>query len=537
VGTAWTAEDMVFANMNLKLEGTTLPGAHVVTAGREVVADAQGKFVFTGLPAARTTIYAAKDGQFGNVVVMGNGLVELALRKVKTQDTDPDLVALIQAEALQNLKGVDKSYVESWSRPVAPKFEDKLAGAREINDEYRDYRVAEAIDQWKKGDSFDALLEALESVKTSYPRATGYLSAAVLSGDEGLTRKALELAEAEIKTVSHEIGSRERLLYMVAPVAERANGEKEGLLALNRAIAFTLQSHGEKTVVKEGTQTATGRDQVVRRLIEAIEPGGGSDIWALAEAIPVLARAHGVEAVRPLLDELEKKQAPTQVAGPRYVLFDPDYAFGVAARALIPILGQQSPSAALTLAQRVSNKDHRPRALASAARRLSGEQAAKVWRQAVDEARAEEACRFAAFVWQTNPKLGAELFDAAYRKVESQMASPDNYGNAWVSFAFYSARADAARARLILEREWEQVLPKKIEAYNLASFAEAMAPIDARRAWEMAQQLPDDDGNAWASSARRKIVLYLVSTPQQRADFVLQSLGSETSWESEGNEF
>jgi hypothetical protein len=396
------------------------------------------------------------------------------------------------------------------------------------------------------------LLEALESVKTSYPRATGYLSAAVLSGDEGLARKALELAEAEIKTVSHEIGSRERLLYMVAPVAEWANGEKEGLLALNRAIAFTLQSHGEKTVVKEGTQTATGRDQVmaehakyvapgsvalVRRLVEAIEPDGGSDIWALAEAIPVQARAHGVEAVGPLLDELEKKQAPAQVAGPRYVLFDPDYAFGVAARALIPILGQQSPSVALTLAQRVTNDAQRPRALASAARRLSGEQAAKVWRQAVDEARAEEACRFAAFVWQTKPKLGAELFDVAYRKVESQMASPDNYGNAWVYFAFYSARADAARARLILEREWEQALPKKIEAYNLASYAEAMAPINARRAWEMAQQLPDDDGNAWASSARRKIVLYLVSTPQQRADFALQSLGSETSWESDGFEF
>jgi hypothetical protein len=548
-GTALTAEDMVFANMNLRLEGKTVPGARVVTAGREVVADAQGKFVFDGLPAGRSTVFAAKDGQFGSVLITGDGPVDLALKPVIPQDADPELVALIQAEALQNVKGLDKGQVQGWSQPVAARFEDRLAKAGAGNGEYRDYYVAEVINTWKKGDSFEALIEALESLKDSSSRVTSYLRAAIWTGDEGLMRKALEIAEAAIKTPSQDIDSREGILYLMAPVAERVDGEKAGLLALNRAVAYTIQSHGEKTVVKDGTLTESGRDQVmaeqaktiasgsislVRHLVEAIEPGSGNDIRALAEAIPVLAKTHDVDAVLPLLDELEKKEAPKQISGPRYSILDPGYAFGAAARALVPLLGQQSPSGGLALAQRITDEMHRPRALASAARRLDGEEAEKIWRQAVDEARPEEACRFAAFVWQTNPKLGAELFDVAYLKVEAAMASTNYFGNAWIYFAFYSARADAARARLILEREWPKALAAKMEAYNLASVAEAMAPIDARRAWEMAQQVPQD---AWANSSREKIVRYLVSTPQQRANFVLQTVGSETDWEAEGINF
>ncbi len=546
-GANWTASDLVFAALDRTIEGTTAPGARVVAAGREVVADGGGKFRFEGLPSGDVMVFAAKDGQFGAQL---NAAERIELRKQELQGVDEALAREIWREVVGDAQGKD-FYALDWVRmrlaAGGDGFEARLQNARTANN--RDMAFLAALEKWDGKTGVPALIGAAEEIKAPDIRLYAFLSAAQKSEDKVLGARALEEAETVLDTAAKEAWWREMNLYRAAVVAEKFEGEKAGSLALNRAIAYTLKNHGEKSV-STGRQNQIGRDEMfriqapvvaqgspalLRQLFEAIEPGSGYDIWARAEAIPVVAKTHGAEAALPFLDELEKMPEPAQGGERQISAMKPESAFGTAVRPVIEIMGRTSPDAALALARRVKSDYHRAQALANAARFQTGETAAKLWREAVEGARAEQAPRFASQAWEIDPKLGAELFEIARLRIEGESKNEWMDDRLWPTFAFYYARVDAAGARLILEREWGQAIERKTQGQTLQAFARAMTPIDGRRAWEMARQIPVEDKNFWSLEARRKIGQYLAASEEQRRDFPFDRWGATDTW-SPGDE-
>ena len=129
--------------------------------------------------------------------------------------------------------------------------------------------------------------------------------------------------------------------------------------------------------------------------------------------------------------------------------------------------------------------------------------------------------------FELDPKLGRELFALARARGENS----DTYarGGFWAPYGFYLARADAASARLELEREWSARLASN-EGQNLAPIARAMSAANGARALEMARQLPAGKDNFWSLEARRKIGQYLVATPDQRRDWPFDRWGATDTW-------
>jgi hypothetical protein len=329
---------------------------------------------------------------------------------------------------------------------------------------------------------------------------------------------------------------RESNLYRAAAVAAKTD-EKAGFAALDRAVAFSLKNHGAKSTRSGNGQHQAGRDEamatsaelvaraglpMVRRLLQNIEPGLGYDVLALANALPTLAKQGDVEAVLPLLDELEKMPEPPKTEESRRADMSPEYAFASAATKIMPLLGAKSPQKALELARRVNDSNYGGRnkwqALAGAAKFQTGDIAAKLWREIVLGADAQNAPRYAARAWQIDPKLGRELFEIAREKVAAASSQEWQEREIWGGFGFYFARADAAQARFLLEREWGAARQKKTEGSQLGALALAMAAIDGPRAWQMAREIPNEDDSA-SLEARRRIGLFLAASEEKRRDF------------------
>ena len=217
----------------------------------------------------------------------------------------------------------------------------------------------------------------------------------------------------------------------------------------------------------------------------------------------------------------------------RYQDFTPSWAYGQAVSEVISIIGPTDAATSLALARQVEGDDEqRGRALAKAARYQSLDVAAPLLREATEKISSEDAPRVAAAAYARDEKLGLELFEIARRKADDDMKNTQyNWRNAWISFAFYYAQANPAGARLILEREWAKSREAKADDDVLSSIAIAMAPVDGRRAAEMARELAAA-GNGWGVDAQVKIARYLVADDETRRGFVLNRIGSREGWDA-----
>ena len=532
--------DFVFAALAGKVEGTTQPNALVVVAGRETRADAKGHFAFDALPAGKNTVFVALDGLGGSAQTTGAPL-EIKLQKPQLQGQDEALAKQIWAELQAEPNAREAG--ELGDKLAPPTFENAMKAAQATGNEDK---IAEAAQSWKSGDSTEILLAGLEAIKSPDRRAEGFLVAALAANDAQLSKRALEVAETIFKGPTTNILWREPQLYRAAVLRERLNGEEDGRLALGRALAYTLQNHPEKSRTEDAMQTQVGRneafchaasivahgsDSMLREVLDSMDEGSGLAVRALGEVVPVVARAHGIAAALPLLDELKAMPAPTSDLEPHYLMIDPDYAFGQAVQGLLPTLGAQNPAKALELAKQVEGDEQRARALASAAKFQTPEIAAPLWKEAVAKIGTEDAPRIAALVWQTDPKLAMELFQIAQSKAEEEMKSEFRGRNSWIPFAFYFARADPAMSRLILEREWAKGVEAKIDGDELAAIAISMSPVDGARADEMARSI-GAEGFGWNTAARRKIARFLVADDATRSGFTLNRIGSREAWDA-----
>lgn len=551
-GLGWQISDFVFASLNHEIEGTTMAGAHVVAAGRETVADPQGHFSFKELSTGEATVFAAKEGQFGQAAANEGQPLHLDLKPLKAQGVDLELGRQIWRDTVRDVEGKDY-YAASWlksklSALEAGDIEALRQAAKEPPTPDHDWQLAERIEkmapQLQKSNQLSVLDEILPGIATREIRLQALLDAVIATGDETLGRRALAEAPQVFQTKSPDLNWREWNLYRVAVVTEKLNGGAAGLKALDAAINWTIAHRPEKSYQQGGQVTEPGRDlyleweaktvalgspALLKHLIEAIDPTLGINVQALSDAIPVVAQTHGVEAALPLLDDLLQMPKPDFTGQTSHTLnSEPEWAFGQTARRLIPYLGEKSPQRALELAKRVTTKEHRVRALASAAQFQTGTAAVEIWREVVQNATTSDSPRFAAQAWEKDHRLGEELFQVAFEKSASAMNRSWNRGNAWPFYAFYYVRVDAATARLILEREWEKSRQNKYEGAQ--GIAMAMSAIDANRAVEMANQIPDK--NFASPEARRKIGQYLQTSEELRRDFPFDRWGASDTWEA-----
>ena len=541
--------NLIFVPLSSRISGTTQAGADVVAAGRQTRADDAGRFAFEALPSSENMIYAAKDDLFGSAPSSRNPL-EIPLSKLEPQGRDENLAREVWA---QNVAGkVDESVLDldDWRNQ-----DDFLRGLRRAQRSGNEWQIANALGQLKPTDSPESseiAREILSEMAPSEARTGAYLSVALGADDAALTQSALDLARAQFEMATTDIYSRERQLYQAAVLTERQDGTQAGALALRAALAFTLKNRPAKSRIEGAHEVATGRNEALSRVVDIvalgspallrellgnIESGSGAEVRARAEAIPIVARAHGFDAAKPLLEELRNLSVAAPDAKERPMIYDVDYALGYAVQNLIPIIGPTDAATSLELARQVKGDEQSARALASAARYQSLDVAASLLREAVSKISSEDAPRVAAYAYERDQKLGLELFEIARQKAETAAKSPLNPRNMWIPYAFYLARANPAQARLILEREWAKSREAKADDDDddddddLAVIAIAMAPIDGQRAAEMARELAAA-GNGWGVDAQVKIARYLVADEPTRRGFVLNRIGSREGWDA-----
>ena len=550
-GKNWRASDIVLAQRDRQIEGTTSPGARVVAGAQETKADANGKFKFVDLPRGEIAVYAALNGNFGSAVTADNEPIQIELSPVKAQGTDVELGRDAWREVYRESEGKD-FYARDWTLARlnavdGETFEALQQSAKEPPTPDHDWSLATQLAKWAPKLEAENRVAQVESVakgiKDPEIRAMAWLDAALaVAADAELNQRALREAETAFERTPVEPDWREGNLYRLAVVTERAEGAKAGAAALDKAIALTLKSHGAKTVQTAGyvqsgrdgylamyaETVAQGSAELLRRLINNIQPEAGDRVAALGKAVPVVARARGVEAALPLLEELRAMPKPEWAPGEFHLSQnEPQYAFDVAARRIAPLLAATSPARGLELARRISDNGGRARALASVAPFQAPDVAAGLWREAVTLGDIGDAPRFAARAFDGDAKLGRELFELARaRGANSQSYSRSGF---WAPYAFYLARADAAAARLELEREWSARLAGN-EGQSLSPVAMAMSAAAGARALEMARAIPAGKDNFWSLEARRKIGQYLVASAQQRRDWPFDRWGATDTW-------
>jgi protocatechuate 3,4-dioxygenase beta subunit len=526
-GPVWQLSDLVFVPLNRKIEGITTAGAKVVAAGQEVIAGADGKFVFEGLPADESLVFAAKDESLGSASAAPYAI---ELKKAELQGVDKVLARQIWQEVLRDAgRGFE---MRSWVESHLENGEDQGVQLENVKAQGDD-SILTLLRSWNWKGDVSVLAKACGLLKNPDQRSWAFLQCASYTGDAALGKMALDNVKSSLGNTQTQESSRETMLYIEAALSARFESEPAGFAALDRAIAYTIKNHrpGSRVVnrgldgyarddiyARQTRTLAHGSPNLVQRLMENIEsePPVGYQAKALSNAIPTLARNFGYETVLPLFDELDKLPE-TDPKGHEERAINPTKtrAFATAAIPVVKLMGK-SPAQALQLARRVTDSYSRTEALAAAARFQSGGEAAKLWTELVQGARSEEAPMLAAWAWKFDPALGEKLFAQVRRNRESadRLPYPDTLGN----YAFYYARLNPAQARLLLEKAWGLAAQKKADASTMSSTALAMSAIDGQRALEMARSIPtDQEGNALET--RRKIGQYLAMTPEQRSNW------------------
>jgi hypothetical protein len=550
-GDTWTLSDLIFTPMNKALEGQTTPGARVVAAALETSADATGHFRFEGLPAGVTNVYAAKDGQFGQATLSPNTPLQIDLKPLGTQKVDAEMGRQIWRETLQATAGKDY-FAADWIRwKLKDEKPDDLENLRREalvpptpdHDDSLSYLIVQSAPFLQKTNQLSALDEVLPGISIREIRLKALLGAALATDDKPLMQRAMNEAQQVLVTRPPDTAWREDNLYDIAVLTEKLNGTQEGIKTLDVAINWTLGHHPEKAYRKDGRAMEEIRDEVLvnqaanvargsvemlRHLLTFISPEESRNLEALSRAIPVVAKTHGLQIARPLLEEISKMPRPTTEENVTRYRDSPQWYFNAAARELVPLLGKESPQRALELAHRITDGPFKDRALLSAAKFQSEAVANQLYSELVQKGDLSNAPRYAALAWATDKKLGVELFEIARQRIAVTMNDRWVRGNAWPFFTFYYARVDAAASRLILEREWAK--SQQTNSGSMEGIAMAMTAIAGKRADEMARQIPEGDPDMFQDT-RRKIGVYLIANEEARRDFPFDRWGASDTWE------
>jgi hypothetical protein len=311
----------------------------------------------------------------------------------------------------------------------------------------------------------------------------------------------------------------------VAEALRAGDGAKSVDFAAQIAAQLTDKVRAERAL-EWGAIAALIGPQVFDNLLQ--DWAGNAKLNAFAGAVRTLSGAGNVTGARDMLSRMEATlpaaQAATDEVRVEGFVQKPKEIVAQARGEVAELVAKTDPNAAFEMAKETD--DYRQTELLlgigkHAARLGQTELAARALRQ-VFEAKfgnVEPGVSAAQIALGFDVKLADELFRMAWEKSNPRSENDDfSYRPSVAAYAGARAKGWAGESRILIEREWAE----RIRAYkppedndydgaseSLKSLVGAMAKIDARRALEMAAQLPEK-GNLKAQ-ARGQIALALLA--------------------------
>lgn len=513
--------------------------------GKIVRADAQGRFVLENLPAGPLTLIAAQERRVARLNWMPGGEANLKLAAMPAPTQDIERAALILEGIARDPRS--KNYYARQALPgeLAPFDANRaLQLARllesKLNDETVAAVYASALEtQPARAGEYAPLLLA---VKPSYVKYYALFSAlpALEAAQPGAARRLFEEAKTWLAAKGKEKlegDTRVEWIFghaLVAALAQRSGSNETPLwVEKSLTLAKALESSPDDERAHQGMVGAIAEGWAVwaPALVEK-----SLDKLSVAAQAESLGRAIVEIAPRdlPLAQHLLERLGALPAVGVEQrgnsLNRDPEWAFGLAAKSVIGAMGRADAGGALKLARAVKSRYHRGEALATAAQFQPKAQAIPLLREAADLAGNEgEAVGFLARLGAMAYDFDAPLAREFWERALTILRQPERDLRGGLSdVAFYMARDDAARSRLLLESAFARGRASGSPSMRLVM---AMCAVDVDRAVEMAEQIPftKDDGGAHFE-AQRKIAQYLLTTNDVRHTFRFDRWGATDTW-------
>lgn len=523
---------------------------HDALPGNITRTDAEGRFHLEDLPEGELGFVAGKGDGFAQVRSKLTLLPDLILQPQTKAQPDLAKARELVFELIETTRGDDFWLRNSQPYTLAPyDFEGAIAaykalqGAKPLPPEILRAMFSKLIEADEKAahERLAALLPELErdtndtffvSFLLDIAKFVSQPEQALVAGEDetaarvrallrsGFKGESEKLARIDVqKSTDYEISYRFAALAMLA--ARLGDKEAFARLAKNAmeiATRFDAVQTNEFSILGGIVESlAEASPTSVENTLLTVPPQSRAGV--LSRAVPAVAKTDILQARRLLeLIPLQMKLRPQDKL--RVGNTEPDWAFGVAATAVLARMTQADAADALALARRVTEDYHRSEALAFAARLQPTEEAAKLFHEAFEITTKapgnRRATKIAAIALQFSPTLGAELLG----KIEDAFFTTSRrlQGDTPAIPAFYLARIEPGRARVWLEWQWAHG-QNTANGYNgladLEKVVASMNVVDTARAIEMAASIPphrNADGSEDYSSrwqAQGKIAQFL----------------------------
>ena len=528
----------VFAGRVVGANGQGAAGAWVgVLEARDyplVQTGADGQFEMADLPAEKFTVIGAGADSFGRALADAdaqNFVLTLAPNPASDREQLADR-ALEGTVDLGNAQQYGKYLDAARNLDVIGRIEK---GQRPYNAQNFAQKLERSNPQEFLRFAPDLMKMLAESQQQSLQARVFALRAASDEADDRIAANAwLDEQKAEKREIN--AASVTRLLEMAIVADKLKREDAASWLDYAAAIAAQLKGGAGGNSRVWGASLAQIGARAMPPFVEEMKAPAEFDFWQGASV--AFVRAGDVAASRAALARAEVlAQTPELVEqGKKQNWNNPATQLEQTRRSVALALAETDAKAALEIMP--ANGDDWGRAeglLAIADRAVAAkdrETAEKVLGQ-IGELKLGNVEKFAlaaSLAQELDPQLAAPLWaDALARTMPTGKDNFDLNRASVGMWAFYHARLDAARSRVLIEREWNWRLPAAVktkneeyssDGYILSQLEMGMAAVDPFRALEMRDEARAQTGKPGApATAEVGLAAAILATPKQRARF------------------
>ncbi|MBV9469620.1 MAG: carboxypeptidase regulatory-like domain-containing protein, partial [Abitibacteriaceae bacterium] len=545
----FVAQDIVLVPLTSRItgrvvdtEGKPVPGAKVMSPDGEIdvqaVADADGKFVLSAVPASQVMVVAGYKGRIGEAHgISSNTAVNITLAPPKPPvASDVQRAYDLLEEVWADTEGM-KFYREDIPIVLAADAPDlALKIARKKDGSVDDSMMSQIISNLARSNPAQAAVWAppnLHQMQNAGAIFTASISLGLAVADinPALARDLYNRAKAYDKGHTDNAAVDQQSIIMravsLSKLARRIGAKDEAKQFVAKAVEVfkTIKDKNQEWILC--WIAAVDYDQT-SKIIDELPSEQRKSV--LEEAV-MRGANYDPQIARRWLDQLIALEKTDLRSGG---------AAGLAAQVLIPIIGKTDPAGVLEIARSIPERFYKADTLTLAAQFQPKDVALRVLHEAANAAsnqpfdKVGNLARIAALAYNLDPQYGLEVFAMAREAWDSTKAeradgrgAGPNGDDGTAALAYYYSRIDPAESRLLLETEfsrWRRSLAGILDGQDrnkqIGSIATAMVAIDIERAIEMSWIIPTAGrNNGWSPpqlDAQRAIAQYLLLSDNQR---------------------
>ncbi|BCM89731.1 hypothetical protein IAD21_01578 [Abditibacteriota bacterium] len=516
--------------------GEVAPGVLVSASGIDARTDATGHFDLVPLPKGVIPVFAWQ----GNSFALGsNDKARLDLKSQTLEPTDPAKATTIINAIAEQAKDVEYYgrdslifEVGTFDQLALRLRQQPVKGAMATLLARFGYDKSVSPSRW-----FPVLQSPKEATQRLYDTSEWLKTGPTIEADED-ARKFLQALQKDVAEAEPQFKSDDKWMighgiFSAAAIAEKIGDTQAADDLFERAHVFTEKAYGRESDRDYGIIGAivAASPRLLMKSAALLPDTNSNRALMLAAGAPLLARSLGLEAVKPLLAQIQN--APPSKPDSYGDTFSTDSQWHEATIKSIRAAGKSNPALALELAKALpvtrdySNYDARDTALCEAAFFQSPEVAQQLWRDSLPRLDAAKAMRFLTRILKRDEPFARAQYETLALNMDARPL-PQYNANYWepttnvAAFAFYEARFNPARARFRLERAFASAKNQPGAGEALSSLAKAMAIFDSTRAIGWTASIPGAI-NDWGGSfsTRRRIAQWLVlsEAARQNASF------------------